>query len=629
VGFIDYVIIKYGFVLFKEGFLLSMRGGGLVKKYLIGAIICLLLFFTIFHVSNLITKNNNLTIFLIDSKIDKTFLSSPLQKINLDSSHGSKTAALIRSITETEIIPLSAENFLGKITKENYLNALKEVEKYKNEHPDKKILVNISLGFSEGDFQEELIKKISDHKLLIIAAAGNNNFEKGTYPAYFEEVLAAAALENNKKMSESNYGEFIDIAAPGILEINQYFNLPYSSFSRKIKSRGTSFAAPQVTGAIAEILSYNQDLTIQQAVKILKDTASPIDDQLYKEAKLGAGKLDLTRALAAASPLYFWGRTAAYLFLGAAFLLIFLAFWKKYSYASIIISALTALSLLFGWPLILILYYKYGFFNIIIFSLIVLISYAFYSAALKLYIHKSNNIKLLIRLGSFLQGDNRNEAFTKVAQIIEDNNKNNNVFDSKNGNNEIKNYLWEELNKSSSKDKAKFYLKILCQFNHPPFYLIISQLNYFNLKGNFMGKELANADRKIEDRAIITGELLYYLKHDNYRIKQRAAEILSAYKEALVLVPIKNLLSRKNELAVDKHTIYFALDILADFKEDAADFSGLLKNIIISEDDDWLKYHALKAYLQIGVNDEDYGKFIDKVREREKEPVLLALNEEI
>jgi len=627
VGFIDYVIIKYGFVLFKEGFLLSMRGGGLVKKYLIGAIICLLLFFTIFHVSNLITKNNNLTIFLIDSKIDKTFLSSPLQKINLDSSHGSKTAALIRSITETEIIPLSAENFLGKITKENYLNALKEVEKYKNEHPDKKILVNISLGFSEGDFQEELIKKISDHKLLIIAAAGNNNFEKGTYPAYFEEVLAAAALENNKKMSESNYGEFIDIAAPGILEINQYFNLPYSSFSRKIKSRGTSFAAPQVTGAIAEILSYNQDLTIQQAVKILKDTASPIDDQLYKEAKLGAGKLDLTRALAAASPLYFWGRTAAYLFLGAAFLLIFLAFWKKYSYASIIISALTALSLLFGWPLILILYYKYGFFNIIIFSLIVLISYAFYSAALKLYIHKSNNIKLLIRLGSFLQGDNRNEAFTKVAQIIEDNNKNNNVFDSKNGNNEIKNYLWEELNKSSSKDKAKFYLKILCQFNHPPFYLIISQLNYFNLKGNFMGKELANADRKIEDRAIITGELLYYLKHDNYRIKQRAAEILSAYKEALVLVPIKNLLSRKNELAVDKHTIYFALDILADFKEDAADFSGLLKNIIISEDDDWLKYHALKAYLQIGVNDEDYGKFIDKVREREKEPVLLALNE--
>jgi len=598
-----------------------------VKKYLIGSIICLLIFFTIFHVSNLITKNDNLTIFLIDSKIDKSFLSSPLQKINLDSSHGSKTAALIRSITETEIIPLSAENFLGKITKENYLNALKEVEKYKNEHPDKKILVNISLGFSEGDFQEELIKQISDHKLLIIAAAGNNNFEKGTYPAYFEEVLAAAALENNKKMAESNYGEFIDIAAPGILEINQYFNLPYSSFSRTIKSRGTSFAAPQVTGAIAEILSYNQDLSIGEAVQIIKNTASKIDDKLYREAKLGTGRLNLSKALASASPLYFWGRNAAYLFLGAAFLLIFLAFWKKYSYASIIISALTALVLLFGWPLVLIVYYKYGFFNIIIFSLIVLICYVFYSAALKLFIHKSNNIKLLIRLGSFLQGDNRNEVFAKVAQIIEDNNKNNNSFDTKNSNNEIKNYLREELNKNSSKDKAKFYLKILCQFDHPPFYLIISQLNYFNLKGYFMGKELTNADRKIEDRAIITGELLYYLKHDNYRIKQRAAEILSAYKEALVLVPIKNMLGRKNELAVDKHSIYFALDILAYFKEAAADFSGLLKNIIISEDDDWLKYHALKAYLQIGVNDEDYGEFIDKVREREKEPVLLALNE--
>ena len=626
-----------------------MRGGDLVKKYLIGAIICLLLFFTIFHVSSLITKNDNLTIFLIDSKIDKSFLSSPLQKIDLDSSHGSKTAALIRSITETKIIPLSAENFLGRITKENYLNALKEIKEYKNENPDKKILVNISLGFTEGDFQEEIIKEISDDKLLITAAAGNNNLEKGTYPAYFDEVLAAAALENNKKMTESNYGEFIDIAAPGIIEVNQYFNLPYSSFSRTIKSRGTSFAAPQVTAVIAQILSYNQDLTIQEAVKILKNTASPFDDQLYKEAKLGAGKLNLTRALAAASPLYFWGKNTAYLFLGAAFLLIFIAFWKKYSYASIIISALTVLVLLFAWPLILMIYYKYGFLNMLLIFLIAFLFYIFYSAALKLYIDKSKNIKILITLGNFLQGELKNEVFAKISEIInnssksnnyvifKDSNKDKNLTCNLNCNDKIKSYLQKKLNSNSSKDKAKFYLKILCQFDQPPFYLIISQLNYYNLKGHFIGKELKMVDREIETRSIITGELLYYLRFDNYKLKQRAAEILSAYKDPLTLIPLKNLIKRRKELVVDKYTLYFTLDILADFaptilaqyEKDAADFSELLKYIIINENDDWLKYHALKAYLEIGVNDDNYEGFIKKIREREKEPVLLALNNEI
>ena len=622
-----------------------MRGGDLVKKYLIGAIICLLLFFTIFHVSSLITKNDNLTIFLIDSKIDKSFLSSPLQKIDLDSSHGSKTAALIRSITETKIIPLSAENFLGRITKENYLNALKEIKEYKNDNPDKKILVNISLGFTEKDFQEEIIKEISDDKLLIIAAAGNNNLEKGTYPAYFDEVLAAAALENNKKMTESNYGEFIDIAAPGIIEVNQYFNLPYSSFSRTIKSRGTSFAAPQVTAVIAQILSYNQDLSIQEAVKILKNTASPFDDQLYKEAKLGAGKLDLTRALAAASPLYFWGKNTAYLFLGAAFLLIFIAFWKKYSYASIIISALTVLVLLFAWPLILMIYYKYGFLNMLLIFLIAFLFYIFYAAALKLYIYKSNNIKILITLGNFLQGKLKNEVFAKISEIINNISKSNNyvIFKDSNKdknltcNDKTKSYLQKKLNSNSSKDKAKFYLKILCQFDQPPFYLIISQLNYYNLKGHFIGKELKMVDREIETRSIITGELLYYLRFDNYKLKQRAAEILSAYKDPLTLIPLKNLIKRRKELVVDKYTLYFTLDILADFaptilaqyEKDAADFSELLKYIIINENDDWLKYHALKAYLEIGVNDDNYEGFIKKIREREKEPVLLALNNEI
>ncbi|MGM0500168.1 MAG: hypothetical protein ACQERL_08190, partial [Bacillota bacterium] len=61
------------------------------------------------------------------------------------------------------------------------------------------------------------------------------------------------------------------------------------------------------------------------------------------------------------------------------------------------------------------------------------------------------------------------------------------------------------------------------------------------------------------------------------------------------------------------------------FGFEAADFSPLLKEIINQESNPWLKYHALKAYLKIAVNDEDYQNFIKKIKAKEKEPVLLAL----
>jgi len=240
-------------------------------------------------------------------------------------------------------------------------------------------------------------------------------------------------------------------------------------------------------------------------------------------------------------------------------------------------------------------------------------------------------------LGSRLKGNLKNEVFAKITQTINNSRESSNPNHAKDNNDKTKNYLRKQLKSTGSKDKTIFYLKILSRLEEPQFYLIISKLNYYNLKGQFIGKELKMVDRKIEDRSIITGELLYYLRSENYKIKQRTAEILSAYKDPLTLIPIKNIIKSRKELAVDKYTLYFALDILADFapyiiadfEEDAADFSELFKELIREEDDDWLKYHALKAYLQIGVNDKDYDEFITKVRESEKEPVLLALKDEI
>ena len=88
-----------------------------------------------------------------------------------------------------------------------------------------------------------------------MAAAGNNNSEQISYPARFENVIAAAALEKEEKMPGSNYGQEIDFAASGIIEITQRHHLPAFNFSRRYKLTGTSFAAPQISALIADLLA--------------------------------------------------------------------------------------------------------------------------------------------------------------------------------------------------------------------------------------------------------------------------------------------------------------------------------------------------------------------------------------
>ena len=587
-----------------------------MKKYFFAAFIFLLVFFSIFHLSEEISRNSMVKVFVVDSEIDTSFLNSPLPRLQRDSSHGSRTAALVRNITGTEIIPLSIENFLGDPSKEGYLEALKTIQTYKEEHPEQKILVNISLGFSDREFQEGLIRDLSSEKLLIIAAAGNDNREGGSYPAYFSEVTAAAALENGEKMAESNYGEFIDISASGTIEINEYFNLPYNSFSRTITSKGTSFAAPQVTALLAEILSYNRSLSIKEAVEIMKKTASPIKDQLYTEGKLGAGEINIDRALAEASPLFFWGKTAAVLSLAAAAILLLIGLWQKYSYAALIIFAFSAAVVVLSWPFVLITYYQFGYWTIILTAAVVIIIFSAYHYLTAFYIRKAKTIKALIHLGSRFSGEMRELAVNNIAEGI--NKKSGEEAER------LINHLIRRLRKSSSAAKAKYYLKILSRLNLPPFYFILSKLIYFNLKGDFVGREMAKTERSSKERTLIIGEFFYYLYYDDYKVKKTAADILLGFKDPLCLLPIKNMLKQRKNFS-DAHLLYFLLDILSVFNEQAADFSELLKEIIRTSNDQWLKYHALKAYQSTADNDQNYHSFLAEIRENEREPVTLAL----
>ncbi|CAM3789865.1 S8 family peptidase [Mesobacillus thioparans] len=153
-------------------------------------------------------------------------------------------------------------------------------------------VINMSLGnYQPSKVLEEAVRYAYDKNVVMVSAAGNDGSNQPTYPSAYPEVLSVAAVDyNGNRANFSNYGDYIDIAAPGVNIPSTFFNSQYAALS------GTSMAAPHVAGLAALIKSANPDLKSSQVINIIKSSAIDLGDQ-GKDIEYGNGLIDVNSAL--------------------------------------------------------------------------------------------------------------------------------------------------------------------------------------------------------------------------------------------------------------------------------------------------------------------------------------------
>ncbi len=132
-------------------------------------------------------------------------------------------------------------------------------------------------------------------KRLIFVAAGNSGNENSDYLTGREDIIAVAATkeDDNAATDFTNYGDWVDISAPGNNIYSTAKGGGYISYS------GTSMATPITASVAALIWSYDPAMTAVQVRDYLYNGADDIDSKLDAKyiGKMGAGRVNAKNSL--------------------------------------------------------------------------------------------------------------------------------------------------------------------------------------------------------------------------------------------------------------------------------------------------------------------------------------------
>jgi thermitase len=153
------------------------------------------------------------------------------------------------------------------------------------------ILSNSWGGYESSHLVLDAIRYAHSQGVLVVAAAGNDASVAKHYPAAYDEVIGVTATGRDDSPAWfTNYGDWIELAAPGV-EI--YSTLRNSVYGLK---SGTSMACPHVSGVAALIWSRFPNATSEWIRAQLRATADDLGDSGL-DSYYGYGRINARRAV--------------------------------------------------------------------------------------------------------------------------------------------------------------------------------------------------------------------------------------------------------------------------------------------------------------------------------------------
>lgn len=162
-------------------------------------------------------------------------------------------------------------------------------------------VVNLSLETVPTPELEDAVRYAVDRGVVLVAAAGNQESgqqrNQPAFPAGYPEVIAVAGVdEQGNHVGTSISGDYIDVAAPGLMIEGP---APGGGYRTEVEG-GTSFAAAYVSGVAALVRSYYPDkdeLPVAELARRITATADHPPE--WRTAEVGFGVVNPYRAVTA------------------------------------------------------------------------------------------------------------------------------------------------------------------------------------------------------------------------------------------------------------------------------------------------------------------------------------------
>jgi len=131
-------------------------------------------------------------------------------------------------------------------------------------------IIVMSLGSVAGTRTiEEAIRYAVEKDVLIFAASGNINSSKDFFPAAYPGVMGVAATDkSDRRWSLSNYGDYVDISAPGHRIYAAHKDLD-NQYEGHLFMSGTSMATPHAGGLAGLLWSQEVRINILELVVLI------------------------------------------------------------------------------------------------------------------------------------------------------------------------------------------------------------------------------------------------------------------------------------------------------------------------------------------------------------------------